>query len=90
MVGRLAKEASLVKRVRALLRARFPASHLQDAVSDEEQAGELGWGRGREVSAEGSDVIPVLTETGGGGSNLPFCSFDIFDITTGILCSAPP
>lgn len=23
-------------------------------------------------------------------NNIPFCSFDIFDITTGILCSAPP
>lgn len=51
----------------------------------ESSAGEEG-----EKSAEGSGVIPVLTETGGGGSNLPFCSFDIFDITTGILCSAPP
>lgn len=32
------------------MRGQISAPHLQDAVADEEQAGELGWVRGREVS----------------------------------------
>ena len=44
-------DASLVKRgavARRRSRLAFPASHLQDAVSDEEQARELSWERERE------------------------------------------
>lgn len=44
-------------------RMRGRISHLQDAVADEEQAGELGWGRGREVSRGNAGVM--LAEAGG-------------------------
>lgn len=55
------KEASLVKR-RLAAASGFPASHLQDGVSDEEQAGELSWERWREVSG---GELHELSKAGG-------------------------
>lgn len=45
------------------MRGPISASHLQDAVADEEQAGELGWERGREMSRGNARV--TLAEAGG-------------------------
>lgn len=49
---------------------QISASHLQDAVADEEQAGELGWERGREMSRGNAGAMlaeagAMLAEAGG-------------------------
>lgn len=63
------------------------AFYLKDAVSNEKQAREFGCKQQNHLSKTNrkSKMEEVVKS-----SNIPFCSFDIFDITTGILCSAPP
>lgn len=47
------------------MRGHISASHLQDAVADEEQAGELGWERGRKMSRGNAGAHVMLAEAGG-------------------------
>lgn len=67
--------------------------YLKDAVSDEQQAREFSWERKKKhvskTNTESKMKVKKKTHTHN-KNNIPFCSFDIFDITTGILCSAPP
>lgn len=70
------------------------AFYLKDAVSNEKQPREFSW-KGKKVN---NINYYKKTNEGNGWSgksfpkvnNIPFCSFDILDITTGMLCSAPP
>lgn len=45
--------------------SQISESHLQDAVADEEQARELGWERGTEISRGPRGASVMLAEAGG-------------------------
>lgn len=72
--------------VQCRLNSVWRVLYLKDTIADEKQPRQFSWRQKTTWAGDGKQELFKYCKR----DTVPFCSLDIFDITTGILCSAPP